>query len=74
MWYSDKNKTKVVRYDDCGDSAAWTGLYLAALAHKFNVTSDTGTLVSGCVVLGIGHWYTGEWVCEVSGVWTLVHW
>ena len=48
VWYSDKNKTKVVRYDDCGDSAAWTGLYLAALSHKYNVTGDARVLVGRC--------------------------
>ena len=47
VWYAEKNmSSKVVYYDDCGDSAAWTGLYLASLAHQYNVTQNTSTLVS----------------------------
>lgn len=26
VWYSDKNRTKVLLYDDVGDGAAWTGM------------------------------------------------
>lgn len=32
-------------YDDVGDSAAWTGLHLAALAHEYNVTKNSTVLV-----------------------------
>ena len=47
VWYAEKNmSSKVVYYDDCGDSAAWTGLYLASLAHQYNVTQSQPTLVS----------------------------
>ena len=35
----------MVRYDDVGDSAAWTGLHLAALAHEYNVTKNSTVLV-----------------------------
>ena len=26
VWYSGKNRSQVVYYDDCGDGAAWTGV------------------------------------------------
>lgn len=26
LWYSDKNRTKILLYDDVGDGAAWTGI------------------------------------------------
>ena len=26
VWYSDKNRTRILRYDDVGDGAAWTGV------------------------------------------------
>lgn len=34
----------IERYDDVGDSAAWTGLHLAALAHEYNVTKNSTVL------------------------------
>jgi hypothetical protein len=40
LWYSDKNRTKILRYDDVGDGAAWTGLHLASMVHEYMVTHD----------------------------------
>lgn len=44
VWYSDKNRSKIVAYDDVGDGAAWTGLHLAALVHEYRATNDPLTM------------------------------
>ena len=44
VWYKDVNRTEIDRYDDVGDSAAWTGLYLAALVHEYAVTENVTVL------------------------------
>jgi hypothetical protein len=46
LWYSDKNRTKILRYDDVGDGAAWTGLHLASMVHEYMVTHDPSVVVS----------------------------
>lgn len=45
IWFNDTMRSAVVRYDDVGDSAAWTGLHLAALAHEYNITMNSTVLV-----------------------------
>lgn len=45
IWFNDTMRSAVVRYDDVGDSAAWTGLHVAALAHEYNVTKNSTVLV-----------------------------
>ena len=40
VWFTDKNRATIDRYDDVGDGAAWTGLHLAALIHEYNVTHN----------------------------------
>ena len=36
LWYSDKNRTKILRYDDVGDGAAWTGMSTTELYIQFS--------------------------------------
>jgi hypothetical protein len=43
VWWTDYDRSKVYRLEGLGDSAAWTGHYLAALALRYNVTKDPGT-------------------------------
>jgi hypothetical protein len=43
--YTDKDRTSVVRYEALEDSAAWTGLLLAAHAYRFAVTRDDRSVV-----------------------------
>ena len=43
--YSDKERTSVVRYEALEDSAAWTGLLLAAHAYRYAVTRDDRSVV-----------------------------
>ena len=38
--YSDPNMTSPTKYDDVGDSGAWTGHLLAALVHKYYIDED----------------------------------
>ena len=38
--YSDPNMTTPIKYDDVGDSGAWTGHLLAALVHKYYIDED----------------------------------
>ena len=44
--FSSENQTsnKLVEYQDTGDSACWSGHYLVALSHKYNVTREITTL------------------------------
>ncbi|XP_065912931.1 uncharacterized protein [Dysidea avara] len=44
IWFNDTARSAVIRYDDVGDSASWTGLHLAALAHQYNVTNNSTVL------------------------------
>ncbi|MEQ1877146.1 MAG: hypothetical protein ABL958_10900 [Bdellovibrionia bacterium] len=41
---SDPSNYDILFYDDAGDSALWTGLYLAAEAFRYNVTKDERAL------------------------------
>ena len=43
--YPDKERTSVVRYEALEDSAAWTGLLLAAHAYRYAVTRDDRSVV-----------------------------
>lgn len=45
VWFNDASRSALVKYDDVGDSAAWTGLHLAALTHEYNVTKNSTVLV-----------------------------
>lgn len=38
VWYSDYDRSKVYRLEGLGDSACWTGHYLAALSVRYAVT------------------------------------
>lgn len=44
MWWSDYSRTSVGSYETIGDGATWTGVYLAGLAAKYDVTGDSATL------------------------------
>jgi len=46
VWWTDDTRATVHLYDTLGDSACWTGHYLAALAFKYAVTKDAATLSS----------------------------
>jgi hypothetical protein len=37
---------RIVNYTRCGDSALWTGFYLAAEAYRYNVTRDPSALAN----------------------------
>jgi hypothetical protein len=51
VWWTDYDRTGVDNLEGCGDSACWTGHYLAALALKYSVTRDSATLAAiGAVV------------------------
>jgi len=42
--YSDAGRTSPASYGDVGDTSAWTGQLLGALAHRFVVEPDAGVL------------------------------
>jgi uncharacterized protein (TIGR03437 family) len=42
--YASSNSNQIVDYTDCGDSALWTGAYLAAEAFRYNVTQSADAL------------------------------
>lgn len=43
VWWADDAKSSVRMYDGLGDSACWTGHYLAALALRYAVAKDETT-------------------------------
>lgn len=44
VWWDSHDRNSPVMYDTVGDSACWTGHYLAALACRYAATSDPATL------------------------------
>jgi uncharacterized protein (TIGR03437 family) len=42
--YASPTSTQIIDYTDCGDSALWTGGYLAAEAFRYNVTQSADAL------------------------------
>jgi len=42
--YASSSSSQVVNYTDCGDSALWTGAYLAAEAFRYKVTQSADAL------------------------------
>lgn len=42
--YASAASNQIVDYTDCGDSALWTGAYLAAEAFRYNVTQSADAL------------------------------
>jgi uncharacterized protein (TIGR03437 family) len=42
--YASPTSSQIVDYTDCGDSALWTGAYLAAEAFRYNVTQSPDAL------------------------------
>lgn len=46
VWYTDYDRSKVYRLEGLGDSAAWTGHYLAALAARYFVEPSEGLRAS----------------------------
>jgi uncharacterized protein (TIGR03437 family) len=42
--YASPTSNQIVGYTRCGDSALWTGAYLAAEAFRYNVTQDPAAL------------------------------
>src|SRR6266496_6150754 len=42
--YSSPTTSQIVGYTRCGDSALWTGAYLAAEAYRYNVTRSPDAL------------------------------
>jgi len=44
--YASPTSTQIVGYTRCGDSALWTGAYLAAEAFRYNVTQDASALAN----------------------------
>jgi len=51
VWWTDYERSGVDRLEGLGDSAAWTGHYLAALALKHSVTKDAKTRADMLAVL-----------------------
>ena len=41
---SKTDRSKVLKWDELGDSSAWSGHYLASLAFRYNATRDLRTL------------------------------
>lgn len=46
VWWTDYDRSKEYRYETAGDSATWTGHYLAALVMRYEVTGDKATLAA----------------------------
>src|SRR5437764_9076926 len=44
--YASASSTQVVGYTRCGDSALWTGAYLAAESFRYNVTRSPEALAN----------------------------
>ena len=44
--FASSNSNSIVGYTRCGDSALWTGAYLAAEAFRYNVTGSTDALTN----------------------------
>ncbi len=42
--YASSSSSQIVNYTDCGDSALWTGAYLAAEAFRYKVTQSADAL------------------------------
>src|ERR1700733_2954939 len=42
--YASATSNQIIDYTDCGDSALWTGAYLAAEAFRYNVTNSSDAL------------------------------
>ena len=42
--YTDRTRTTPVGYGDAGDSALWTGSFLAAAVHRYNLTAEPEVL------------------------------
>jgi hypothetical protein len=42
--YTDRSRSTVTGYGDAGDSALWTGSFLAAAAHRYNLTQEPEVL------------------------------
>lgn len=51
VWWHDYERTSVYRLEGVGDSAAWTGHYLAALALKYSITKEAKTRADILAVL-----------------------
>ena len=49
--WTDFNRTSIYRYDGLGDSASWSGHYLAAQSLRYAVTSDPAILSDIAVTL-----------------------
>ena len=56
--YSDPNMTSPLKYDDVGDSAAWTGHLLAALVHKYYIDEDPTLLPYISEIINAWDFYT----------------
>src|SRR6202167_2072831 len=44
--FSTSNSSAITGYTRCGDSALWTGHYLAAESYRYNVTNDPAALAN----------------------------
>jgi hypothetical protein len=44
--YASSSSTQVIGYTRCGDSALWTGAYLAAESFRYNVTQSADALAN----------------------------
>src|SRR5271166_3257996 len=42
--YASSTSDQIIGYTRCGDSALWTGAYLAAESFRYNVTQDPSAL------------------------------
>src|ERR1700693_1139624 len=49
--YASPSSNQIVGYTRCGDSALWTGAYLAAEAFRYNVTHSSDALANVKVAL-----------------------
>lgn len=49
--FNNSERTVPLRYDDVGDTAAWTGTLLAGIIHKYALDGDAGTLAVAADIL-----------------------
>jgi hypothetical protein len=53
IWWKDRTRSVLSRYEGLGDSACWTGHYLAALALRYHVTAEAKTRADILAVLDV---------------------
>ena len=51
--YTARDRATLTGYGDCGDSALWTGSYLAATVHRYAVTKEPHVLARIQATVGV---------------------